>query len=160
MDSDAQSNPKSTWKSTTLTFLVCAVLLGGGTLYSKLTNPHADVSSIFYFGLPFVAGLLLLSIVRLKVITILSLLASIVFLAVSFLTKDHNPKLSSINFLSAFFALAGAIVPTLFSQTQNFLYNRGFRGTGVYIDVASTDGGSWNDTGWGGGDCGSGDGGG
>lgn len=160
MDSDSQPNFKRDWKVAAFAFLVTAVLLGGVALFSKLTNPQADVLSVFYFGLPFVAGLLLLSFVRLKVITILSLLASIIFLVTSFLTKDHNPKLSSINFLSALFALAGAVAPTLFSQTQTFLYDRGFRGIGFYVSSQDgVTGGDWSDSGWGSGDCG-GDGGG
>ncbi|MBW4470942.1 MAG: hypothetical protein KME45_11150 [Stenomitos rutilans HA7619-LM2] len=160
MDSDTQPNPKPDWKSTAFALLVCAALTGGLAVFSKLTNPQTDVLS-FFLILPLVAGLLLLSNVRLKVITILSLVASIVFLVMSFLTKDHNPKLSSISFLNAFIALAVAIVPTLLLRTQTFLYDRGFRGIGFYVSSqdGSGGGGNWSDSGWGGGDCG-GDGGG
>lgn len=155
MDSDTQPNPKLDWKSAAIGCLALAVLLGSLALFSKLTNPQTNVLSFFYLGIPLIAGLLLLSVARLKVITILSLLASIAFLVLSFLTKDHNPKLSNMSFLSTFFALAGAIVPTLVSRLQAFLYDRGFRGIGV--DVSSQDGvtgGNWSDSGWGG-DCGS-----
>ncbi|MBW4691521.1 MAG: hypothetical protein KME27_07100 [Lyngbya sp. HA4199-MV5] len=162
MDSDAQPNPKVDWKSTAFALLVCAALMGGMAVFSKLRNPQTDVWS-FFLILPLVAGLLLLSNVRLKVITMLSLLASIIFLTAGFLTKEHNPKLSSISFLSAFFALAGAIMPSLIFRIQTFLYDRGFRGIGVYIDGSYIDGstgGGWSDSGWGGdrgGDGGGGD---
>lgn len=155
MDSETQPNPKSDWKSTAFAFLVCAALMGGMAVFSKLTNPQVDVLGYLYITLALAAGLVLFLVITLKVITILSLLASIIFLVISFFTKEHNPQLSSMSFLSAFVALAGAVVPTLFSRTQTFLYDRGFRGTGVYIDGSANSG--WSDSGWGGGDCDGGD---
>ena len=158
MDSDTQPNPKPNWKGAAFVFLGITALFDSIAAFIKLTNPQTNVLSFFYLGAAFMAAYLLyslLSVLRLKVITIFSLLASIVFMAVSFLTKDHNPKLSSLSFLSAFFALAGAIVPTLLSQTQAFLYDRGFRGIGFYVSSQDgVTGGDWSDSGWGGGDCG------
>ena len=154
MNSETQSNPKPAWKDAALAFLVVAAIMGGIAVLSKLIDPQANVWSFLYLA-PLGAGLALLSVARLKVITILSLLVSIIFLVVSFVTKDHNPKLSSLSFLNAFIALAGAIVPTLVSRTQTFLYDRGFRGMG--FDVNSQYGfteGNGSDSGWGSGDCG------
>ena len=159
MNSDTQPTPKPDWKSAAFTLLVVSALMGGIALFSKLTNPQANLSFL-YLVLPLTAGFVLLSFVRLKVITILSLLTSIIFLVISVVTKDHDPKLSSLSLLDTFLALAGAIVPTLVSRTQTFLYDRGFRGTGFYVDAPNgVTGGDWSDSGWGGGDCG-GDGGG
>ena len=59
MDSETQPNPKPDWKSNAFALLVVVVLLGGIALFSKLTNPQANVSSLFYLGLPFTAGLLI-----------------------------------------------------------------------------------------------------
>ncbi|XGV98064.1 MAG: hypothetical protein ACAF41_03820 [Leptolyngbya sp. BL-A-14] len=170
MDSDTQPNPKPNWKGAAFVFLGITALFDSIAAFIKLTNPQTNVLSFFYLGAAFMAAYLLyslLSVLRLKVITILSLLASIVFMAVSFLTKDHNPKLSSLSFLSAFFALAGAIAPILVSRIQTFLHDRWWRGTGVYIEDLSASnwgvsGSNWHDggssdcggDGGGGGDCG------